>query len=92
MDGCNPRVNLDEDAGTLDDFCATDVKLVHFEAIDDSNWYATIELSDGQVWQLNFGCNHHTRPGRRDGPRLARDANVVVAAGTSGRRTPRPIR
>ncbi|RFZ11206.1 hypothetical protein DSM43518_02046 [Mycobacterium marinum] len=53
----NPRIGLDKD-GTLDDFCATNVELVHFEALDNSDWYATIKLSDGQVWQLNFGaCN-----------------------------------
>jgi hypothetical protein len=57
----NPRVSLDED-GTLDDFCATDVQMVHFEAIDDARWYATVELANGQVWQLNFGAqNSHSR-------------------------------
>lgn len=57
----NPRVSLDED-GTLDDFCATDVIGVHFEAIDDARWYATIELRTGETWQLNFGAhNPHSR-------------------------------
>lgn len=57
----NPRVGLDED-GTLDDFCATDVVGVHFEAIDDARWYATIELRTGETWQLNFGAhNPHSR-------------------------------
>lgn len=51
----NPRVNLDED-GTLDDFAAEDVKLVHFEALDDTRWYATITLASGEMWQLNFGA------------------------------------
>lgn len=49
-----PRVSLDEN-GTLDDFCATNVRMVHFEAIDNAAWYATIELANGDVWQLNFG-------------------------------------
>lgn len=57
----NPRVSLDED-GTLDDFAATDVENVHFEAIDDARWYATIQLRNGEVWQLNFGAqNPHVR-------------------------------
>ncbi|MDV6979632.1 hypothetical protein [Mycobacterium intracellulare] len=57
----NPRIGLDED-GTLDDFCATDVAGVHFEAIDDARWYATIELRTGETWQLNFGAhNPHSR-------------------------------
>lgn len=53
----NPRIGLDED-GTLDDFAATDVELVHFEAIDDTAWYATIQLYDGRTWQLNFGAHN----------------------------------
>lgn len=57
----NPRVNLDED-GTLDDFAATDVAGIHFEAIDDARWYATVELHNGETWQLNFGAqNPHVR-------------------------------
>lgn len=57
----NPRIGLDED-GTLDDFCALDVVGVHFEAIDDARWYATIELHNGETWQLNFGAqNPHSR-------------------------------
>ena len=51
----DPCVVLDDD-GTLDDFCAVDVKLVHFEATDDADWYATIELVNGEIWQLNFGA------------------------------------
>ena len=53
----NPRISLDSD-GTLDDFMANDVKMVHFEALDESRWYATVELTDGQVWQLNFGAQN----------------------------------
>jgi hypothetical protein len=51
----NPRVGTDED-GTLDDFLATDVQMIHFEALDDSQWYATVKLANGELWQLNFGA------------------------------------
>lgn len=50
-----PRIGLDDD-GTLDDFAASDVKLVHFEALDQSQWYLTVELNDGALWQLKFGA------------------------------------
>lgn len=53
----NPRISLDED-GTLDDFAAQDVVGVHFEAIDDARWYATIELTNGETWQLSFGAHN----------------------------------
>lgn len=53
----NPRVSLDED-GTLDDFAAADVKLVHFEALDDAQWYATVVLANGEMWQLDFGARN----------------------------------
>jgi hypothetical protein len=59
MTTTNPRIGLDED-GTLDDFAATDVEAVHFEAIDDAAWYATIELRNGEIWQLHFGA-HNSR-------------------------------
>lgn len=58
----NPRITNDPD-GTLDDFQATDVKMVHFEALDESRWYATVELNDGRVWQLNFGAVNPTARG-----------------------------
>lgn len=57
-----PRVGLDDD-GRLDDFMAEDVKMVHFEAIDESGWYATVTLTDGRVWQLNFGAQDTGAPG-----------------------------
>lgn len=53
----NPRITLDDD-GTLDDFHATGVLSVHFEAIDQAAWYATITLADGRIWQLNFGARN----------------------------------
>ena len=59
----NPRVGIDEDGQTLDDFMATDVAMVHFEAIDDSAWYATVKLASGEVWQLNFGAHNHRARG-----------------------------
>lgn len=43
---------------TLDDFAAQDVVGVHFEAIDDARWYATIELTNGETWQLSFGAHN----------------------------------
>ena len=49
-----PRIQTDAD-GTLDDFFVRDVELVHFEALDDCRWYATVVLNDGQIWTLNFG-------------------------------------
>lgn len=53
----NPRIQLDPD-GTLDDFMATDIAMVHFEALDQSRWYATVELNDGRIWQLHFGAEN----------------------------------
>lgn len=53
----SPRVSLDED-GTLDDFAATGVETVHFEALDDAQWYATVVLANGEVWQLDFGAHN----------------------------------
>lgn len=60
--GPNPRVSLDDD-GTLDDFYATDISSVHFEAIDQSAWYAVIHLVDGRIWQLNFGAKNDCAKG-----------------------------
>lgn len=37
---------------------ARDVAMVHFEALDDAAWYLTVELADGQVWQLHFGARN----------------------------------
>lgn len=51
------RIKLDPD-DTLYDFMATDVKMVHFEALDQSRWYATVELADGRIWQLHFGAEN----------------------------------
>jgi hypothetical protein len=61
-DAPNPRVQLDPD-GTLDDFAAWDVKVVHFEALDQSQWYLTVELDDGQIWQLHFGAKNDRAAG-----------------------------
>ncbi|WP_100525387.1 hypothetical protein [Mycobacteroides abscessus] len=57
-----PRISTDPD-GTLDDFCAHSVSMVHFEAIDQSRWYATVILNDGSYWQLNFGAVNPTAKG-----------------------------
>jgi len=53
----NPYLGWDEppDDTTLDEFIATEVSSVHFEALDKCRWYANIHLADGQVWTLNFG-------------------------------------
>lgn len=53
----NPHLGWDEppDDETLDEFIATDVRMVHFEALDDCRWYANVFMNDGQVWTLNFG-------------------------------------
>lgn len=34
------------------------VDTVHFEALDQSRWYANVYLNDGQVWTLNFGAKN----------------------------------
>lgn len=57
----NPRIQ--EYQGVLDDFLATDVQSVHFEANDDSQWYATITMRGGEVWQLKFGAKNPAAKG-----------------------------
>lgn len=52
----NPRIQ--EYDGELDDFLASDVQAVHFEATDQSQWYATVTMRDGPVWQLTFGAKN----------------------------------
>ncbi len=59
----NPRITYDEPSGPLDDFMATNVAMVHFEALDQSQWYATVQLDDGQVWQLKFGAKNDQAAG-----------------------------
>ena len=72
----NPRIGLDDDGQTLDDFMATDVAMVHFEAIDDSAWYATIQLASGEIWHLDFGAQNRRARGyaRAEQVRVARRA------------------
>ena len=60
----NPRITVDPDG--LDDFYATDVTMVHFEALDQSRWYATIELADGRIFQLYFGATNPKAGGYAD--------------------------
>lgn len=57
----NPRIQ--EYDGKLDDFLASDVQAVHFEATDQSQWYATVTMRDGTVWQLKFGASNPTAKG-----------------------------
>ena len=42
----------------LDEFSARDVWLVHFQALDRSQWHITLELANGDVWQVRFGASH----------------------------------
>ena len=65
-----PRV-VDDANGHLDDFLARDVRMVHFEATDESAWYATIELAGGAVWQLHFGADEPSRPGQSRAERVS---------------------
>jgi hypothetical protein len=58
----NPRIQLDDD-GTLDDFFASDVQSVHFEALGESQWYAVVHLASGEEWMLNFGAVNHRAKG-----------------------------
>lgn len=56
-----PVISSDPD-GTLDEFVARDVRTVHFEALDQSQWYLTVELASGDIWQLKFGaCNDRAK-------------------------------
>lgn len=50
-----PRIQLD-DNGMLDDFFASGVESVHFEALGDAQWYAVVRLETGDEWMLNFGA------------------------------------
>ncbi|AAN12495.1 hypothetical protein PBI_CHE8_97 [Mycobacterium phage Che8] len=68
-DNEHPRIQLDDD-GTLDDFYAEDIKSVHFEAIDQSAWYATLHLADGRIWQLNFGAQNRRARGYAQAERV----------------------
>jgi hypothetical protein len=51
------RVNRDDD-GTVDEFFARDVRMVRFKALDQSQWYVTLELANGDIWQAHFGASH----------------------------------
>jgi hypothetical protein len=51
------RVNRDDD-GTVDEFFARDARMVHFKALDQSQWYITLELANGDIWQAHFGASH----------------------------------
>ncbi len=52
-----PHIGLDED-GTLDEFIAHDVEAVHFEAMDEAEWWLAFTLRTGDVWHLNFGARN----------------------------------
>jgi hypothetical protein len=51
------RVNRDDD-GTVNEFFARDVRLVHVKALDQSQWHITLELANGDIWQAHFGASH----------------------------------
>jgi hypothetical protein len=57
----NPRV--EEYDGNVDDFLASDVQAVHFEATDQAQWYATVTMRSGEVWQLRFGAKNPNAKG-----------------------------
>lgn len=81
----NPRVSLDDD-GTLDDFFATGVRAVHFEALDKSRWYATVTLDNGDIWQLDFGAQNDRANGYARAEFIyenPRDLGVVVGEKTT---------
>lgn len=65
----NPRIQLDDD-GTLDDFFASDVQSVHFEALGEAQWYTVVRLQDGREWILNFGAVNHRAKGYARGWRI----------------------
>lgn len=71
-----PRVGLDDD-GTLDDFAAREVELIHFEALGQSQWYATIVLKNGDTWQLNFGATNPNAKGYARAEQVERNYRTV---------------
>ena len=90
--GENPRIGWDEppDDETLDDFVATDVKSVHFEALDDCRWYANIELNDGQLWTLNFGSVSGRARGYANAELIEESRECRARLGTQTRYCRRP--
>ncbi|MCV7100060.1 hypothetical protein [Mycobacterium palustre] len=81
----NPRIGLDED-GTLDDFAATNVESVHFEALDDTAWYASITLRGGREWQLNFGAHNPRARGYARAEQVRQAGNAVTPPAARPRR------
>lgn len=49
---------VEDDNGTVDDFSAKNAQLVHFEALGNAQWYLTVELVNGEIWQLHFGAKN----------------------------------
>ena len=92
VQGENPRIGWDEppDDETLDEFVATDVAMVHFEALDDCRWYATIELDDGQLWQLNFGSVSGRARGYANADLIEESRECRARLGTETRYCRRP--
>lgn len=65
----NPRITRDPD-GTLDDFYAENIDTVHFEALDNCQWYANVQLRNGQLWTLNFGALNSRARGYANAERI----------------------
>jgi hypothetical protein len=79
----NPRIRIDDawpdDSEHLDDFMATDVAMVHFEALDQSQWYMTIELKDGQDPKVDPGTCYWTDARRKVAPMFLSDTIALPA-------------
>lgn len=50
----DPRIGLDQD-GTLDEFVVDHPDQVHFEAMDDNQWWIGIYKGD-RWWHINCGA------------------------------------
>jgi hypothetical protein len=40
----------------LDEIVANNVKSIHFEQMGESQFWMSLELSDGEYWHVNFGA------------------------------------
>lgn len=49
----DPIIRLNDD-GTLDEFVATGT--IHFEAMDDSQWWIGVDLPDGRTFHIRCGA------------------------------------
>lgn len=49
-----PRISRNDD-GILDGFYAQDAT-VHFEAVDESDWWIDVTTRDGRTWHIRCGA------------------------------------